>query len=397
MNRICKLFIMSVFLMCAFGCKKNSGANMKKIVLDSERNATSKEIEVAKKDVKDVKKNEVSKKNIDEKLEKYIKTVDKKAKVEELICSGIYGTKYDKKMEDFLKAKKPGSIILFKRNISSDKQLKALVLDIRALYRNMNVHEPFIFVDQEGGRVDRLKSVFGKTNSPSWYFKNKPATEYGKRITNALNHFNLNGGFSPVLDAQKPGNGIIGDRAFSDDYEAVAKYARDVIKYMNENDIVSVGKHFPGHGATHVDSHEALPVINKSNDEMKKSDLIPFVKNFDILRGVMVAHIFVPKVDEMPSTLSKVWMDKIRNEFHFDGLIFSDDLTMEALDSYGDLKSRARKFVEAGGDIPLVCHKNEEMEGVISELLKADDKRIDEAYKRILKAKLEIGLISEIK
>lgn len=227
MNRICKLFIMSVFLMCAFGCKKNNGADIKKIVLDSERNATLKEIEVAKKDVT---KDEVQERNIDEKLDSYIKTVDKRAKVEELICSGIYGTKYDKKMEDFLKAKKPGSIILFKRNISSDKQLKALVLDIRALYRNMNVHEPFIFVDQEGGRVDRLKSVFGKTNSPSWYFKNKPATEYGKRITNALNHFDLNGGFSPVLDAQKPGNGIIGDRAFSDDYEAVAKYELPLVK-----------------------------------------------------------------------------------------------------------------------------------------------------------------------
>ena len=399
MNKIFKLFVLSMIIIFAFGCKKNSGAEVKKIVLDSERKVSSKNSDIKKSD--STKKEETKTKEMekfsDEKLDIYIKTVDKKSKVEEMICSGIYGTKYDKKMEDFLKATKPGSIILFKRNIATDKQLKALVLDIRALYKNMNVHEPFIFVDQEGGRVDRLKSVYGKTNSPSWYFNNKPATEYGKKITNALNHFDLNGGFSPVLDTQKPGNGIIGDRAFSANYESVAKYARDVIDYMNKNNIVSVGKHFPGHGATYVDSHKSLPVINKSYDELLKTDLIPFKKNFDILRGVMVAHILVPKVDNMPASLSKVWMDKIRNEFKFDGIVFSDDLTMGALDSYGDLKVRAGKFVEAGGDVPLVCHKNEAMAGVISELLKVDDARIDDAYKRILKVKLEIGLISEIK
>lgn len=399
MNKIYKLFVLSMVIMFAFGCKKNSGAEVKKIVLDSERKVSTKNSasnKSASTKTEETKTKEMEK-TLNEKLDRYIKTVDKKSKVEEMICSGIYGTKYDKKMEDFLKATKPGSIILFKRNISSEKQLKALVLDIRALYKNMNVNEPFIFVDEEGGRVDRLKSVYGKTNSPSWYFKNKPAAEYGKRITNALNHFDFNGGFSPVLDTQKPGNGIIGDRAFSDNYESVAKYARDVIDYMNKNNIVSVGKHFPGHGATYVDSHKALPIINKSYDELLKTDLIPFKKNFDILPGVMVAHILVPKVDNLPASLSKVWMGKIRDEYKFDGIVFSDDLTMGALDSYGDLKTRARKFVESGGDIPLVCHKNEEMAGVISELLKVDDSRIDDSYKRIIKLKLEIGLISEIK
>lgn len=319
----------------------------------------------------------------------------KREKVSSMICSGIEGTTYDKNMENYLKKVKPGSIILFKRNIKYNDQLKELIANIRALYKNMNAIQPFIFIDEEGGRVDRLKSVSGSTKSPSWYFNNSTAKEYAIRICKILNDFNINSGLSPVLDTQEPNDGIIGDRSFSSDYSNVATFGREVIMFMKNENIMSVAKHFPGHGATHVDSHAALPVINKSIKELESTDLMPFIKNLDIVDGVMLGHILIPSYSKLPASISSEWIKYLRNKYDYEGLIISDDLTMGALANYGDLQTRVISFVKSGGDIPLICHKMSEMPDIVEALMKLDDNLINRAFDRIIKYKIKLNLIKK--
>lgn len=380
-------FIICLIFMSLIGCVKNDS---KPIVYDEFKNDVFAN-EYKKKGKSNDIVDDTNSNDLDFDFNKY----SKKDKARSLICSGIVGTCYDKKMEDYLKQTKPGSIILFKRNIIYKEQLIELIANIRSLYDNMNMLQPFIFVDEEGGRVDRLKSVSGPTKSPSWYFNNSTAKEYGLRISKILNDFDINSGFSPVLDTQKPNNGIIGDRSFSGDYNNVATFGREVIMMMKNENILSVAKHFPGHGATNVDSHAALPVIKKSIEELERTDLVPFIKNLDIVDGVMIGHILIPSYSKLPASISPEWIKYLRDKFNFDGLIISDDLTMRALDNYGDLKNRVITFINSGGDIPLICHNMTQIPEIIDAILKLDDDLIDTAFDRIVKYKLKLNFMKK--
>lgn len=310
-------------------------------------------------------------------------------KIGQLMCVGIESTVLDDNLKAFIDQYKPGSIILFKRNIQSSDQLANLNKSIKDYYNNKNYIEPFIFIDQEGGRVDRIKDVYKAMNSANWYANNSSPDQYVLDLSKRLKTFHIDSPLAPVFDTN-PANasGAIGDRAFSSDYNTVSKFARGVIEAMDKEKLLSVAKHYPGHGATRVDSHKNLPVINKSYEDLLNSDLIPFRENLDIVDGVMIGHILVPAVDNMPASLSKVWIGKLRED-NFKGLILSDDLTMNALADYGTLEERFIKFIEAGGDIGLICHDLNRIPNIFEAMRKVDDNKINESFERIMRVKNE--------
>lgn len=322
-------------------------------------------------------------------FEKHREKYSKDDKIGQLMCVGIESTVLEDNLKAFIDQYKPGAIILFKRNIQTSDQLVNLNKSIKEYYKNNNYIEPFIYVDQEGGRVDRIKDVYKAMNSANWYANNSSPDQYVLDLRKRLKTFYIDSPLAPVLDTN-PANasGAIGDRAFSSDYNTVSKFARGVIEAMDKEKLLSVAKHYPGHGATRVDSHKNLPVINKSYEDLLNSDLIPFRENLDIVDGVMIGHILVPAVDNMPASLSKVWIGKLRED-NFKGLILSDDLTMNALADYGTLEERFIKFIEAGGDIGLICHDLNRIPNIFEAMRKVDDNKINESFERIMRVKNE--------
>lgn len=366
MNKLLIFFLIFSFLGCKVDESKLSGS---KEIVENEKNKPKTQHVI----------------DFDKNREKY----SREDKIGQLMCVGIESTVLDDNLKAFIDKYKPGSIILFKRNIQSSDQLANLNKSIKDYYKNKNYIAPFIFVDQEGGRVDRIKAVYKPMNSANWYANNSSPDQYVSDLSERLKAFHIDSPLAPVLDTN-PANasGAIGDRAFSSDYNTVSKFARGVIEAMDKEKLLSVAKHYPGHGATREDSHKNLPLINKSYEDLLNSDLIPFRENLDIVDGVMIGHILVPAVDNMPASLSKVWIGKLRED-NFKGLILSDDLTMNALADYGTLEERFIKFIEAGGDIGLICHDLNRIPNIFEAMRKVDDNKINESFERIMRVKSE--------
>ncbi len=251
-----------------------------------------------------------------------------------------------------------GGVILFSRNYESAEQLAALCADIHAL------REPRlpIAVDHEGGRVQRFREGF--TRLPAmrllgqWWDETpraavESARSVGFLLAAELRARGVDFSFTPVLDLDWGRSGVIGDRAFHRDPTAVAELADGLIAGLRDAGMACCGKHFPGHGWAEADSHVAIPVDERSLDEMA-ADLAPY--RALSLDAVMPAHVIYPQVDSRPAGFSPVWIDKLRNEFGFDGVIFSDDLSMEGASVAGGIVERAEAAWSAGCDMLLVCN-----------------------------------------
>lgn len=316
------------------------------------------------------------------------KTYNKDDMIGQLMCVGINSNTLDNDLKNIIDKYKPGSFILFNRNIKSTNQLKRLTSDIKKYYVEKGYIKPFIFVDQEGGRVDRLGKIEKKINSASWYCAKSNAKKYVEDLNYRLSKYGIDSPLCPILDTNASNaKGAIGDRSFSGNYNKVCEFGKAVLNEFKNTNMISVAKHFPGHGATTVDSHYNLPVINKTYEQLKQTDLLPFESNYEFMDGIMVAHILVPSVDSVPASLSQKWMKIIRQN-GFNGLILSDDLTMGALKKYGEIKDRFVQFIDAGGDIGLICHYKD-LSSIYNEIKKIDEKRINESFERILKLKNE--------
>jgi len=277
-------------------------------------------------------------------------------------------------------ASQPFGFILFGRNCKSPEQVQKLTADLR---KAVGWNCP-IMIDQEGGRVARLRQ-------PHWP-EFKPAKFFGDMIGNAegrdsldhdmtalakmLKDLGIDKNCAPVCDVLFPEtHQVIGDRAYSSDPEIVAKAAAITAEAFLRAGVTPIIKHLPGHGRATADSHHDLPVVNASLNELIKTDFYPFQKlssaPFAPALWGMVAHIIYTAIDaELPSTLSKtVINDIIRKEIGFDGLLFSDDLDMKALEKYGTIPERANLSLQAGCDIALYCWaKLDVMERLAAEL-----------------------------
>ena len=286
--------------------------------------------------------------------------------------TGIKSLKLTTSEVKFLKKQKPWGIILFSRNIKSINQTKLLTHSIRKLFKDP--HYP-ILIDQEGGRVNRLKNIITFDNLTGEYFgklyvqdKRKFNIIYRLFIDKSsflLKQIGVNINTLPVLDLRiKGSSNIIGDRSFSENKKIVSKVGDICIDLFNQNSIGTVIKHIPGHGLAKVDSHNFTPVVDKSINYLIKNDFFPF-KNKDSLFA-MTAHIIYKKIDPLnTATHSKKIINIIRKKIGFKNVLISDDLSMKSL-KY-DLITNTIKSFEAGCNLALHCNGNLKEMKVVAE------------------------------
>lgn len=257
-----------------------------------------------------------------------------------------------------------GGVILFARNFKSSSQLKALTSAIHA------VRQPplLISVDHEGGRVQRFKEGF--TRIPAmrelgkiWDKNRKRAKELAEQagwvLAAELRAHGIDFSFTPVLDVDFGSSGVIGDRAFHRDTQAIADIAQALMSGLKKGGMPAVGKHFPGHGYVAADSHVAIPVDERTFSQIEQDDIEPFRRMIDIgLPAIMPAHVIYPKVDEKPAGFSTIWLQQVlRRHLGFNGVIFSDDLSMEGAVVAGNVTQRALAALGAGCDMVLLCNR----------------------------------------
>lgn len=307
-----------------------------------------------------------------------------------------------------LETVKPGGFTLFNENIKTYEQTTKLIKDI-----NSTAKIPmFISIDQEGGRVQRLKSMPGMNiiNIPSMSKigesnDENQAYNTGIKIANDLKKFSINMNFAPVIDIYlNPKNTVIGDRSFGNNAKTVSKMGLSLANALKNNNIIPVYKHFPGHGNTEKDSHVEMPIITKTKEELYQDELIPFKNaisnNADI---IMVGHLALPKItnDYTPASLSKqVVTDLLKNELGYKNLIITDALNMKAITNNYSEKQIYELAINAGVDILLMPNdpilafnsiKKSLEEGTINETT------ITKSVEKIIALKLKYNIIDKEK
>ncbi len=257
-----------------------------------------------------------------------------------------------------------GGVILFKRNFINNSQLKALTASIH------EVRTPplLIAVDHEGGRVQRFREGFTKIPAMREFGKiwdkhpkkaKQLATEAGWILAAELRAHGIDFSFTPVLDMDYGDSLVIGDRAFHLKPQAINDLAFALMQGLKKGGMAAVGKHFPGHGFVVADSHVSMPVDDREFDQIAQHDMQPFKMMVDDgIQAIMPAHVIYPKVDDKPAGFSARWLQKIlRERLGFNGVIFSDDLSMEAATAGGDVTTRALAALNAGCDMVLLCNQ----------------------------------------
>ena len=276
---------------------------------------------------------------------------------------GLRSLKLSNKEKVFLKKFKPWGVILFSRNINNIEQTLKLTTSIRKIFNDIKYP---ILIDQEGGRVNRLRNIISFDNLTSEFFgakyikNNKEFRIFFKLFIDKTSFFlksiGININTSPVLDLRVKGTSkVIGDRSFSNDPKIVSKIGDYCIQHYHENGIGTVIKHIPGHGRAKVDSHNFTPIIDKKVNFLTKKDFVPFKNKKTFF--AMTAHIIFSKIDDKNTvTLSKKMISIIRNKIGFKNILISDDLSMKSLK--GPLKENTIKTFKAGCNLALHCNGN---------------------------------------
>ena len=275
----------------------------------------------------------------------------------------LKGTHIDAEEEDWLRHPAVGGVILFTRNYADVDQLKSLITELH----EMKKPRLLVAIDQEGGRVQRLREGFLPV---------PPMREFGKEfdvnpthalklceltawvLANELRSIGIDFTFAPVLDLDTGVSEVIGDRAFHGDIDAVSALASKFTLGLRKGGMEAVGKHFPGHGSVTEDSHMECPVDHRYENDLWLSDLVPFQRLIDHgIAGIMSAHIVYDHVDKCPASFSKYWLTKIlREQFGFQGAVFSDDMSMQGAKTFGSIESRLQAALAAGSDMILLCN-----------------------------------------
>jgi len=276
---------------------------------------------------------------------------------------GIKSTKLLSREREFIKKYKPWGIILFSRNIINIKQAKRLTLSIRKIFKDSKYP---ILIDQEGGRVNRLKNIISFNNLTSEFFGKKFISKPNEFIffynlfidktSYLLKLIGVNINTSPVLDLRiKGSSNVIGDRSFSKNPRIVSKIGDYCISHYHKNRIATVIKHIPGHGLAKVDSHLFTPVVNRNLNYLLKNDFYSFKNKKSLF--AMTAHVIFKKIDSKNTvTHSKKMISLIRNRIGFKNILISDDLSMKSLK--GDINENTIKAFKAGCNLALHCNAN---------------------------------------
>ena len=287
----------------------------------------------------------------------------------------LRGTEITPEERELLRHPATGGVILFARNYAAPDQLYRLVRSIHEL----RAPSLIVAVDQEGGRVQRFREGFTRLPPPGRYGQLYDADRArgldtarlaGWLMAAELRACGVDLSFAPVLDLDRGVSSVIGDRAFHRDPEAVAELARAWVQGVHDAGMQAVGKHFPGHGGVAADSHCELPVDGRPLVDIELEDLVPFERLVGHgLGGIMPAHVVYRQADPRPAGYSAFWIrDVLRARLGFQGVVFSDDLTMAAAAVEGGYAERARAALEAGCDMILVCNAPEGAAAVLRAL-----------------------------
>ncbi|OZQ77856.1 beta-N-acetylhexosaminidase [Paenibacillus odorifer] len=328
-------------------------------------------------------------------------------KIGQMLLVGIDGTVLDEQAKKMITEDKIGGIILYKDNI---KNLKGMISLINSMKKS-NTGNPaplFMSVDQEGGKVSRMPKEYATFPSNGTVGASNDAAaaeKMGKLLAREVRSAGFNMNFAPVLDINSnPDNPVIGDRSFGNAAGQVIQLGIAEMKGIESEGVVPVVKHFPGHGDTSVDSHLALPIVNKTAGQLAELEWLPFQAAIkEGTDAVMVAHILFPKLDpDKPASLSRTIIgEQLRDEMGYQGIVITDDLTMGAIMKNYDLAAAAVDTVNAGSDILLVAHGYDNEKRVMDSLLqnvkngKIQETRIDESVYRILALKAKYNLSDE--
>ncbi|WP_374573720.1 beta-N-acetylhexosaminidase [Acinetobacter sp.] len=314
----------------------------------------------------------------------------------------IAGTELTQEDIELLQAPQVGGMILFGRNIESPEQVRALTDHMRRVRPDI-----LIAVDQEGGRVQRLKNGFTLLPAMGRFgelYLTEPekaaelAEQCGWLMAAEVLAAGIDFSFAPVLDLNDVSD-VIGDRGFAKSMQDIIPLASAFLKGMKRAGMASTGKHFPGHGSVKADSHVAAAVDSRPYDEIYQKDMQSFIQLMPQLDALMPAHVIYDQVDPNPAGFSPYWIQKIlRQELKFDGVLFSDDLSMQAACVAGGADARIQAALRAGCDMGLVCNSREAactaLEG-IADLPLPNQQRLERMRGRIpqrsIGAALELG------
>ncbi|MDD4072302.1 MAG: beta-N-acetylhexosaminidase [Desulfobacterales bacterium] len=286
---------------------------------------------------------------------------------------GFNGTGLNPGLKFLIDTLKVGGVILFSRNIVDPDQLRELCGSVQDYALSVGQPPLFIAIDQEGGKVARLKPPFTQFPGNPHMAGKKDARRFAEITARELAQVGINMNMAPVLDVAPLGmESIMADRAFGDDPLWVSYLGAHVIEHLQKNGVMAVAKHFPGIGRTILDSHLDRPSLAVDLNDMKSFDLVPFE---DAIRhdvsAVMLSHILYDAIDDKwPASLSPaIARDLLRARMGFDALVITDDLDMGAIKGHYDIQTVMGQVMEAQIDIALICHSTENMECAVEEIL----------------------------
>src|SRR2546425_12608830 len=313
----------------------------------------------------------------------------------QLIMTGVPGKELDAKTADLFRRVQPGAFILFGRNIETPAQLRKLIDDLRDLSET----EPIITIDQEGGRVSRLRLI-GNEPPNAQQLRDKDDVglirRHGDLTGRLLRLFGFNLDLCPVLDISfdDDAENSLRGRCYGKTVEQVVRNAGAFNEAMRGQGIASCGKHFPGYSAATSDAHYQLPRIDRTREELDQNELAVFRQFVDKVDSMMICHGWYPSLEpeKTPASLSpRVITDVLRKEFGFDGLVMTDDLDMGAiLNGYG-LEQTIRFAIGAGNDLVMICHRIPEVENVQRILRTLPREQIDRAFSSVARFKKKIA------
>ena len=316
----------------------------------------------------------------------------------QLLLVGIPGPELDPATAAALREVQPGGFILFTRNITSPTGLRKLLDDLR----DLSDAEPIITVDQEGGRVSRLKAIGSEPPSASQLRARDDAAlvrRHGDITARLLRLFGFNLDLCPVLDICLDGDESVDNslrgRCYGTTVEQVVRLAGTFNAALREGGIATCGKHFPGYTAARADAHHELPVINRTRAELDANELAPFRQMIGELDSLMVCHAHYPCLDpenSFPASLSRhVVTDLLRGELGFRGLVLTDDLDMGAILNGYDLETTLHLALAAGADMAMICHRVDQLAHAREILERAPRAHLDRALASVAAVKSRLA------
>ncbi|MDW7739355.1 MAG: glycoside hydrolase family 3 protein [Bacillota bacterium] len=333
-------------------------------------------------------------------IEKFIESMSLRQKAAALVIVGLEEDMVTPNLEDRWRSFPFGGVIIYERNIIKDEWLVDFTNELQDLVPSGR--SLLICIDEEGGSVSRIPEMDFPSASEMGNMSVEEVYSIGLEMAERLAGYGVNMNLAPVLDIKTDSrNLVIGNRSFSSDPALVTSHGISFFRGLNDGGIISVGKHFPGHGSTVEDSHLELPVLNKNLEELLSFELIPFQKGIEAgIPVIMTAHIVVSGVDDKPATMSAELIGLLRNDFGYEGVIISDDLEMAALtDNYSWEEIILGTFM-AGVDLLLIGQDREMQEEAVIIIENAynqgliTEDRLNRSLYRILKLQDDFNLLT---